>query len=66
MAKALVAKFPSENPLEILHESAPVTVLLMRRRTVGLMTALMAARLEAKLGMVLKAARPQAEGLLRR
>ena len=66
MAKALVAKFLCRCPLKILHESAPVTVLLMRRRTVGLMTALMAARLEDKLGMVLKAARPQAEGLLRR
>ena len=59
MAKALLAKFLCEDPLKILQESAPVTVLLMRRRTVGLMTALMAARLETKLGMVLKAARPQ-------
>ena len=66
MAKALVAKFLSEDPLKILHDSAPVTVLLMRRRTVGLMIALMAARLEAKLGMGLAAVRLQAGGLSRR
>ena len=66
MAKALVAKFLSEDPLKILHDSAPVTVLLMRRRTVGLMIALMAARLETKLGMGLTAARLQAGGLSRR
>ena len=43
-----------------MHESVPV--LLMRWRTVGLMIALMAARLEAKLGMRLAEVRLQAGG----
>ena len=50
MAKALETNFFClENPLNILHDSALFS--LMKCRTAGLMTALMAARLEAKLDM---------------
>ena len=46
MAKALEADFFClENPLKILHESALLCVI--KCRTLGLMTTLMAARLEA-------------------
>ena len=54
MAKAPESNFfRLDNPFKILYESALFS--LMKCRTVGLMTALMAARLEAKQDMRLAA-----------